>query len=167
MFRAVSICAVALFVLFGQYALPARAQSGPEARFAALRPHFVKIWNGDSCAQGESLGEYVDHWVHDYYVVGAGGGGWFEQEANLVGKLPSGADADKIARRLDRLGARIAAEWAKPNDCRKISTFGGANSLSAYGAALDPYLEASGPIDTSAFEATLKSLEASVDQALR
>jgi len=167
MLRAVCICAVALFVLFGENRAPARAQSAPETRFAALRPHFVKIWNGDNCAQGESVGEYVDHWIHDYYLVGAGEGGWFAQEANLVSKLPSGPATDKITKRLDRLGARIAAEWAKPNDCRKISTFGGADSLTAYGAELNPYLGAPGPIDASAFESTLKTLEASVDQALK
>jgi hypothetical protein len=162
---------VAFIVALGMQAVPlaANAQPAPaglEEKFAAIRPAFVKVWNADSCAQGEPLSDYVDHWVHDYYVVGFGeGGGWFAQSALLLSKIPAGSQRTAIAARLQILGARIAAEWAKPNDCRKIATFG-PQSISAYSSVLEPYLESPGPIDPAALSATLKRIEAAVRTAL-
>lgn len=136
-----------------------------EARFAAIRPAFVTLWNGNACAQGESVKEYVDHWIHDFYVTGSPiMQSWFAFSDDVIGRLPPGSAA-QFKPRLANLGEKIAAEWAKPNDCRHISTWGPQSSLYSYYGTLSA-ATGSANIDPSALDAALTKIEASVNAAI-
>lgn len=139
----------------------ADTQGSFEAKFAQWKPAFAAAWNSDSaCAQHESLNSYID-WIHSFYFDSSG---WFDQSNLIVSKIVDPAVAAAITADLERLGKRIAPEWAKPNDCRKVRTFGADQSLQAYAQILNT-AEGSDSAEGTKLTAAIAEIQQKLDAA--
>jgi hypothetical protein len=141
------------------------AQDGPsdplDASFAGWKSTFSAIWQADSaCAQNEGRNEYLA-WIHSFYVNDAG---WLEQTATVTGTIKNGTKRARVVAELGKLGMRIAAEWAKPNFCRRISTFGQSPSLTSISQTFQS-AAASDPGDGTEIQSAIRQVEQLLDNA--
>jgi hypothetical protein len=84
-------------------------------------PHFVESYRSDEANRSRQTRDDYLTWVQRFYTGRPGAPGWNEITDSAV----QGMDEDQRAVVDDlgfRLGRRIAAEWAKDNDVRRIDT---------------------------------------------
>ena len=76
-------------------------------------------------AAGSSVPAYLSdeekHWFKTFYEGNLLADGWYEITDYLLSRTP---EAERAAqkRALDDLGRKIALEWARPNEVRKVDT---------------------------------------------
>jgi len=136
-----------------------REESQIEKSFDQWRPGFVARWSGDpACAQREGLSEYM-RWVHRFYFDRDG---WYSRSTTILSRIDA-SHRMTVSSSLEALGLRLAPEWAKPNDCRKVRTWGRPPSLLSVGTQLEAAMAAdsgNGAAILMAIESLQKSLDA-------
>ena len=102
-------------------------------------------------AAKQSFKEYMD-WVHTFYEGKRFPpvSGWRGREVEILSKLPDHARA-RVAEPLAHVGRILAAEWAKDNAVRKVST----SDLQTWGGRFKDAAK-----DADALLAALKGVEA-------
>jgi len=86
-----------------------------------LKSYFKTKYKEDSDNQKKQSWDEYWNWIKRFYKGTFLTSGWFEERNNLLKNLNEDAKT-KIKDRLDKLGKRIAAEWAKDNNIRKLNT---------------------------------------------
>lgn len=84
---------------------------------------FRARYEADATNKGkQSWKEYQD-WVRTFYEGKRFPpiSGWADREKEILAKLPAASHA-QVKPLLSQVGARLAAEWAKDNAVRKVST---------------------------------------------
>ena len=100
----------------------ALADEGNSADVSGWQTDYKNIWNANAYAQKESWESYWS-WVRQFFLGNLLDRGWFSEHGRYTaGKITDPTKRDSIQAELTKLGRGIAAEWSKPNSCRKIDT---------------------------------------------
>ena len=96
--------------------------SNDTTQIDAWQADFREVWSSDPCdVQRQSWDDYWG-WVQKFYFGTGPWKGWFAYSANIVSNVKSAATKTNLSKELTTLGRRVAGEWAKDNQCRKIRT---------------------------------------------
>ncbi|HLE96178.1 MAG TPA: hypothetical protein VI997_02305 [Candidatus Thermoplasmatota archaeon] len=95
---------------------------------------FRAAYERDATNRAKQAWDEYAKWIRTFYEGKAFPPvpGWTKRERDILAALPDAA-RPQAARLLDELGRRMAAEWAKDNAVRKVST----GDLQAWGSALE------------------------------
>jgi hypothetical protein len=84
-------------------------------------PVFDEAWDEDAVNQSLQPREEYLKWVSNFYEGSPFVPGWTKRQEELIAPL-SPAEAPVAKARLDKLGCALAAEWAKDNHHRRVSS---------------------------------------------
>lgn len=161
---------------FGQ--TPTATPSTPTRAYviASIPSYFGKAWDesrtAGACANSpQTKAQYLDS-VHDFFFGTLFVDGWFHNEDAWLAKF-SPAIRNRLELRLNALGQRAAAEWAKDNGCRRIRSSPTYNPGETGKPSLEEWRDAlksaaagdSG--DAKTFEAAIAKIAKQVDDALK
>lgn len=108
------------------FVLRAGAQSpSPNPRVALLNSwtaQFSAAYDAaDKCERTNQTKDAYFTSIHDFFF-GMVIPGWFDRKDTLLKKFDGTSIRADLETRLNVLGKKVAAEWAKSNSCRKIRT---------------------------------------------
>jgi len=103
-----------------------------EEWYVPVEADFRPVYDGDADLKARQSWDDYWSWVLLYYNGNFFDRGWRKQAQELVGEVGSPAVKGELRAELNRLSRRVAAEWSKDNDIRKIET----TDLRSYGTRL-------------------------------
>lgn len=116
-------------------AAPARGCPGDEAKggwYAPKEADFRATYDGDPANQKAQTWAQYWGWVKVFYEGNLLASGWTKHMAGEVGVVTSAPSHAEVVGRLNKVGRRIASEWAKDEAIRRINS----TDLKRWNAAL-------------------------------